>query len=239
VEKWKVKLEGDNAHLKRLSSLFCSAELGIREEGEHFYLAASNFESLDNPAEVRAKAIQLLRLMNGLEKFNFGEAQAVKAGDIHGHDKDGKRFIQVETKGSLKFMVPRVKLRDGKLVASWDDTSEAEQREVVQHLMRLALANDQIGKAFRVLESHELDWNALYKLFEIVQSEAGDAVFENGWVNKSKISLFKHTANSYGAIAERARHVGEKVEAPVKPMTQEAAEDLIMDILSKWICSKS
>jgi len=56
--------------------------------------------------------------------------------------------------------------------------------------------------------------------------------------SKSLIKDFKHTANSYGAIGDKARHGFETTLPPVSPMKFEEAKVLIIKILTKWINSK-
>lgn len=85
-----------------------------------------------------------------------------------------------------------------------------------------------------------LDWVNLYRIFEIVACDSGglDAINANAWATKASMKLFKHTANSPGALGLDARHGTETTQPPKQPMTISEARALVNSIVHAWLRSK-
>ena len=82
------------------------------------------------------------------------------------------------------------------------------------------------------------NWINLYKIYEIVDKDAGKIKKIHRieqWITKKKISDFKQTANSKRAIGDDARHGVDDNDPPKEPMSLSEAKALIMTLLQKWL----
>jgi hypothetical protein len=86
----------------------------------------------------------------------------------------------------------------------------------------------------------DLDWVTMYKVFEIVREntrrgETGIAAA--GWATTNEMKLFRRTANSVGALGDRARHGRRDPMPPPVPMPQHDAVGLIRRLARRWLDS--
>ncbi|MGB3558818.1 MAG: hypothetical protein WBA24_09765, partial [Geitlerinemataceae cyanobacterium] len=79
------------------------------------------------------------------------------------------------------------------------------------------------------------NWGNLYRIYEIIESECGDKIYQNSWASKNKITQFTRTANSPAAIGYEARHGVQKTDPPPNPMSLQDAQLLIRSIIEKWL----
>src|SRR5882672_2358453 len=101
--------------------------------------------------------------------------------------------------------VPPPRSRAGRLIEAIENDDDAE------HVLRI-LGGD-------------LDWVSMYKVVEIVKKRCGGGagIAKAGWATKKEVNLFTHTANSVGALGDRARHGVETTQPPVAPMLKHDA----------------
>jgi hypothetical protein len=84
----------------------------------------------------------------------------------------------------------------------------------------------------------ERNYINLYKCYEVILSDVGGRV--NGWVEKSSLKRFSHTANSPTAIGySLARHGRENSVPPEEPVTLADADALIRRLIIAWITDKA
>lgn len=82
VTEWLVGLIGDKFDLEELPKLFRSDALRVTEEHDGYYLKSSEFESLSNADDVRAKAKTLLQHLNGVSKLFLSTSKPIQIGGI-------------------------------------------------------------------------------------------------------------------------------------------------------------
>jgi hypothetical protein len=118
---------------------------------------------------------------------------------------------------------------------------EFHPADPVKQWAGLALKNDAVANVFRIFAVGTLNWINLYRILEIVGSDAGglDAIVVQGWATKSSMSLFKHTSNSPGALGLDARHGAEATQPPKHPMDVSEARALVNSIVHAWLRSKA
>jgi hypothetical protein len=100
--------------------------------------------------------------------------------------------------------------------------------------MKLAEEDEIVKNVFRQITEFDHNWINLYKVYEIVEKNAGKKKIEQ-WITKDKIRQFKHTANSQSAIGDDARHGVDHNDPPKEPMSLYEADALIMTLLQKWL----
>ncbi|MDJ0516324.1 MAG: hypothetical protein QNJ74_08720 [Trichodesmium sp. MO_231.B1] len=98
----------------------------------------------------------------------------------------------------------------------------------------LAQEDEKVKKVIHFLTSYEHNFINLFKIYEIIRGEVGRKKIE-GWVTKKKVSDFTQTANHPDAIGYEARHGIGQGEPPKNPMSLSEAQNLIFDVIKKWL----
>jgi hypothetical protein len=104
-----------------------------------------------------------------------------------------------------------------------------------QDWLRLARGDEAVSRALRVFAQGSVRWGDLYHAFEIVQASVGGRMFDYGWISRQEANLFTWTANSPAVLGEQARHGHEQTEPPANPMAEDEAQQLIRDLVSRWL----
>lgn len=235
---WMVQLAGDTSDLASLAQSLTGSDVNVSHDGQDYVLTSDRFASSDEAAAVRQKAEDMIAVLNGASRLALDATQAIRVGAVYRRREDGKRelFFFLEP-AVIRFRViaPTVK------VTRADGTvEEFHPADPVKQWSTLALMNDAIANVFRILAGGTLDWVNLYRIFEIIGGDVGrsDSIATNGWATKESMRLFKHTANSPGALGIDARHGAETTQPPTNPMTISEARTLINSIIYAWLRSK-
>jgi len=228
--KWYVKLSGNSFDLQELSKSLNSPELCISQENQKYVLKSSNFDQLENAADVRKRAEEILSLLNGTAKLALGTQQKLTIDAVVEMRDDGKkvtvRFLSDTVYGRSSISTS-VKTSNG-------NVQEIHPADPIPNWIRTARTDKNVAEIFRVLGTSVLDWINLYRVYEIIKSDVGgkDKIADNGWATKGQIDLFKRTAQAY-------RHGKLKgYTPPKKPMTLSEAESFVKKILRKWLQPK-
>jgi len=226
--KWLVLLEVKKSDFDNLSNLLRSSdEFSLMAENGEYYLTSSHWESLTNPSDVYLEATKLLQHISAVAMIHFTGFPLLKPDIICEVDEEGKRQRWVALSATI----------------SVDSSSFSIQLEGGQDIIRnlefeswrkLAEEDEIVKNVFRQITDFEHNWINLYKVYEIVNKEAGKKKIEQ-WITKDKISQFTHTANSQSAIGDDARHGVDKHAPPKEPMSLYEADALIMTLLQKWL----
>ncbi|MDZ7694391.1 MAG: hypothetical protein U5K69_25255 [Balneolaceae bacterium] len=80
----------------------------------------------------------------------------------------------------------------------------------------------------------------LYRIYEVIEEDIGskEKIDDLGLASKTRIKLFKRTANSSQVLGSKARHGHRKHEPPKNPMSLEEAEALIKKLIIQWVNHK-
>ena len=227
--KWLVLLEDvEKSDFDNLSNLLRSSdEFSLMAENGEYYLTSSRWESLTNHSAVYWEATKPLRDISAVARIKFTDFPLLKPDMIYEVDEEGKRHgrralsatINVGSSCSVS-----IKLEGG--------------QDIIRNLefeswMKLAEEDEIVKDVFRQITDFEHNWINLFKVYEIVNKDAGRTKIEQ-WTN-NKIGLFTHTANSQSAIGDDARHGVDKQAPPKEPMSLYEADALIMTLLQKWL----
>ncbi len=98
---------------------------------------------------------------------------------------------------------------------------------------QLASIPGDVENVLRICSEKNATWTELYKILENV-TNSSDPVAK-GWATRSRIALFKRTANSQPAIGDEARHGPSNQDPPKTPMKIGDARTLIYEIVRSWI----
>jgi hypothetical protein len=236
---WVVQLAGDASDLSALAQSLTGADINVSHDGQDYVLTSDRFEPDDDAATVRQKAEDIVAFLNGGCRLALDATQSIRVGAVHRRRDDGTRDIFVFPEPAVirfRVIAPTVK------VTHADGTvEESHPADPVKQWSSLALSNHAVANVFRILSSGTLDWINLYRIFEIIATDAGgvDSIASNGWGTKASMKLFKHTANSPGALGLDARHGAETTQPPPTPMTISEARTLINSIAHAWLRAKT
>lgn len=230
--EWIVQIAGEKFDLQELSKSLTSPELCIAQEGEAFVLKSTDFNLLKDADTVRNKASEIINLINGAVKLAIGMQKPLTVDHVIKINDNGTRksFISVSILG-----VGRVSVSMS-VTAEEGTIEEIHQADPIPSWVEIGRNDANVAKVLRLWGVGPHDWVSLYRIYEIVESDVGgfSYIVNMGWATKTGIKRFKHTANSPGAIGDKARH-GKYIPPPKSPMTFSEAKSLIETILHNWI----
>jgi len=238
MSKWMVELKGERADFKYIQNMLCSSELGVIEENGKFYLRAAKFDTLSSLYDVRAQAKALLQYLNGAAKLESQSFQTVELGSAVKEGDKVHRVLELGV-GWSRSWGSTIIVKHGEQVPS-KSPEEENELTAVERYMVVAKECPEVAKVLGLLASEETtSWGTLYKVYEVVRSDVGGAMYKNEWIGESEERLFKRTANSPVAIGdEAARHGYQKEQPPPNPMSLTQARSLIANLVKRWILSK-
>ena len=237
MPKWLVRLKGERFDLEDFPKLLRSPEVRVVEENGSFYLESSEFNSLTSAEEVRERGRALIKLINGVTKFNRDSFLGISEDAIIRVEDDGKRhgYLFLEEAITIRTKV------SGQLTVIAADGSEkvATQPSALESLLEMAQKHNVVAKALSFYRGDT--WSSLYKAYEKIRDDVGGKhqIIKNGWAVNSDINRFTQTVQSEAAIGDSARHASKKYKPPAQPTTLLEARALIKTILSRWASSKT
>lgn len=236
---WTVQLAGDATDLSALAQSLTGADINVSHDGQNYILTSDRFQPSDDAQTIRQNAEQMVELLNGASRLVLDATQSIRVGAVYRHRDDGTREIFAFPEPAVirfRAISPTVKLThaDGTV-------EEFHPADPITQWMPVALSDDAVANVLRIVSSGTLDWVNLYRIFEIITADVGglDAIANNDWATKTSMKLFKHTANSPGALGLDARHGAESTQPPPKPMTISEARSLMNSIVHAWLRIKT
>jgi hypothetical protein len=235
VSKWIVELKGHRFDLEDLPDLLHGTGLSVEEQGSGWILAPSLFTQWTVKADshhVEIEAHRLVELINGLARCLTHESRGVEIKHVCAIDTNGVRnhFALI-----TEVLSARAKAYD--TVTSSDGRVVGRPKGAWRHHARVALDNENIGKALQWVSRRPTTWGNLYKAFELVRAYGRNEreMIAGRWASRGEISLFRRTANSVGAIGDDARHGVDQEVPPKQPMDLPTAATLVRRLVKAWI----
>ena len=227
--KWLVLLDVEKSDFDKLSNLLRSSdEFSLIPENSKYYLTSSRWESLTNHSAVHSEATKPLQDISDFARIHFTDFPLLKPDMIYEVDEEGKRHGRSALSATINVgssCSVSIQLEGG--------------QDIIRNLefeswRKLAEEDEIVKNVFRQITDFEHNWINLFKVYEIVNKDAGKKKIEQ-WITKDKISQFTHTANSQSAIGDDARHGVDRNDPPKEPMSLYEADALIMTLLQKWL----
>lgn len=230
-----VRVAGDPFDVDAVARAFDDpprVRFGHREDEGSWWLTAELFEGIDDAAEARSVADDLLRTINGCAQLEWGNHLPVIADQVvYFIDPERGRNEQVVLVGMA---IERTRVFPPTLVAG--DGQPAPQPQSVLRL-REALSDADIASVMRIIGNPEPTWSELYYLVELVEQIAGRSVSDAGWISRAERSRLLRTANSRHAVGEQARHALNI--APLRnPMPVEQARRIARVVAEQLLVSR-
>jgi hypothetical protein len=224
---WLVQLTGEKFDLEDLPHWFTTPVLQVVEESNGYYLKSDLLDPLQDASKVRVLAEELRERMLGVAKLERPNFRSVELGNIISRNEGGKQ--------SAYLFLPPVGMRSKAAPSIIVGRREVLQVPQTSKRMKLAASDEKVAKALRLWGKGSNDWGNLYKIWEVIES---DAIYRNGWVTKAESGLFTQTANSSEALGDVVRHA-KHIPAPPKPMSMEVAQQFLKRLIENWLLSKA
>ena len=228
---WRVELQGAKFDLARLAKAFDTGDPRVVRDGDRYLLEASEFAEAPDHGALLTRAVQLLTMLNGLAVLESETHRAVATtGKIIGPDKQ----VQVLLAGTAHI---RTEVYPATITV--DGQAQQQPAPPISRAARTSAAGNADAEAVIRLLGGPLDWVNLYRILDHLRHALGgiSGIVEAGYATEADLKKFKHTANSYAAIGDSARHGADGSKPPADPMTFEEARTLIRSIVRRWLAS--
>lgn len=233
---WKVRIIGNHRDIEELKKSFSDVGISVTIGNDGYYLEYGQFAACKTAAEVLQISSKVLAILNGATRLALGGNSVITESGVLQEHADGTSQFHM-------YVSDKINVRDSSSHKVMDSDGnvieEIGPADEVPVWVSMGLKDDSVEKVFRLFGLQH-DWVGLYRIYEVIEHDAGgiDAIANNDWATKSSLKLFKHTANSPGAIGDDARHGKEASSPPQKPMLLSEARALIETLLHYWLRSK-
>jgi hypothetical protein len=236
---WQVQLVGDPADLRMLADALCDPPVTVSEENGEFLLRCAHFDGLTDAHDVGARAGEIVTALSGLSRLELGSDRRIRVGSVMMVSPDGRRHTYLLPEpGELRLRG----LPIGIEIRRADGAVETHRPgDPVRELIPMATKDPTAAKALRLRDVDRLGWVELYRLYEVIEADAGGPpnIIQRGWARGGELRRFTHTANSVSAAGDEARHGRERTQPPGDPMTLSEAKELVDRILKGWLRTKA
>jgi hypothetical protein len=231
---WWARLEGQEFDLKALAgALGDRSPVRIREFDDRYYLRMAEFDQLDESGDVETRAGEVLRIVNGAARVQYGDSLEVRvnaAARVHPNGQI-EHFVHLSATVQARARVSATLAVDGESVRA------APEPTIAERAVEAALNDLQAERALRIFGRDDVDYRDLYHVFEIAEAAIGSRIYSDGTVTTAEVRRFKHTANSVHALGDQARHGHEATQPPSQPTSFAEAHALVGRVLRAWFAA--
>jgi len=230
---WIIELGGERFDLQELLRLRSPSNIEVFEEADRFYLRSPEFKSYTEARAVLDRANEIVNILNGIAQLEIQNWENIRVAGVAREEPTGTRtqFLFAES------IRGRSRMSGNLTITRADGSVESTRDNAVEAFAELAIKDASVTRALRLFGSGTHDWVNLYRIYEIIESDMGglSAMINLSWISKSRVSNFKHTANSVSAAGDEARHGEERTIPPPSPMPLTEAESFIVHLLKNWL----
>lgn len=231
--EWTAVLRGDNFDLQTLAEMFRDGDpLVTVEDDATFVLHSTAFDGMESAQEVQPAAAALLTQLNGAARASDASHRPV---ELAGHFRRGEAVHAVVLADTIT-----VRSRVGAVVVRADGDPQPPPPPRARTWAALASTDPAVSDALRLLGSVELDYVALYKLFEIVRDDSGRStgIVGKGWAAREDISAFTGAANRPDVSGDDARHARMPGDPPKRSFTIDESRSFVLTLVQRWLSDK-
>lgn len=229
---WWARLEGNEFDLAALAAtLDASIPVRIQRFADRYYLRLGVFEQLHDSHEVETRAGEVLRILNGAARIQYGNNREARVDAAARVQPDGQiqHFIHASA-----MLHARSRL-SATITINGESGPAAREPTITERATEIALSDPRAERALRIFGRDDADYRDLYHVLEIAEAAGAGRLYADGSVTKAEVRRFKHTANSLHALGDRARHGHEPTDPPSEPMPFTEAQALIGRVLRAWL----
>lgn len=228
----KAWLEGRSIDMETLARLFPEGKdphVGADDAG--YYLTSSAFERLHDGEQLHGAATTLLTRVNGVARVLAPGFRPIGLTESF-YDDIGRRHTVVLASVAEASVSVGIKVVNGEGQELPPPPSPASH-----YAGNLAGEYSVVAKVLSILGQPRLTWYELYKVHELVQEAVGG--IPAGWASRADLSAFGASANHPAVSGSEARHAVQKGRPPKRTMSLSEGEQLIRDLVRRWLESLS
>jgi hypothetical protein len=231
---WWARLEGETFDLEPLAeALGDRSPVQIRQFDGRHYLRMAEFDQLTESGDVETRAGEVLRIVNGAARVQYGDNREVRVDAAARVQPDGQIQHFIHASGGIHARA-RVSAR---AEVNGESVPAAREPTIAEQAVETALNDPQAERALRIFGRDDADYRDLYHVLEIAEAAIGSGIYSDGTVTTAEIRRFKHTANSVHALGDQARHGHEGTHPPSQPMSFAEAQALVGRVLRVWFAA--
>jgi len=217
---WMILVTGDAWDLEALEADFAAGDPRTFVDRDDRFIESSEVQRITDEAAAEKRARELVTMINGAMLAQHGnEFEPIQFGGLVRFNAQGGRDYHDRPTVEVKMRV----------------RGNAGHRPSSAPVWVGKRTDPAVATVLRILGRGELDWYDMYKIYETIKRDAGDAQVKQ-WAPRAE--LFRHTANNAGALGDEARHPELGWKAPKNPMTLEDARALIQLLAAQWLPTK-
>lgn len=224
---WVVEIDWHTPSLDTLAARYQYPEFSIHRRDGKYYLTSIEFDSIDDKSDVNKRAMRILMRVNGANRIQDPSYHpAAVRGAVMAPPKEGRprqQFIGLVG-------IPSESAVGIPTVSGGVQTPPATVGTV---LRRVAAAEDdeRIDLVLRLIQSTNLDFIEMYKVFEVIRDAVGgdQNLVARGWTMKSQLRRFTRTANA------EERHAPGSYARPPNPMTLSEGQAFVAKLADDWL----
>jgi hypothetical protein len=220
MPSWMVLITGSAWDLEALEADFASGDPRVFRDGDDRFVESSDVQAVADEAGANKCARGLVAMINGAMIAEHGnEFEPVAFGGLVTFNAHGGRDYYDRATAKAKMRV----------------RGSAGQRPSSADAWVGKRSDPSVATVLRILGRHELDWYDLYKIYETIKRDAGDAQVKR-WTPRA--DLFRRTANNAAALGDDARHPELGWAPPPTPMEIDEARTLVQNLAADWLPTK-
>jgi hypothetical protein len=174
---WWARLEGDKLDLETLAGAFGSeSSAQVRWFDGHYYMRMSEFDSLEQSDAVETRAGEVLRVVNGAARVEYGNSREVRVDAVARVQPTGEiqHFVHMSAAIHARSRIS--------VTASVSGATDAEPRPTLtQRAVEVALCDTEAERALRIFGRDDADHRDLYHVLEIAQAAWGMRSSRTAW----------------------------------------------------------
>jgi hypothetical protein len=230
---WEIELTGDKHALRLVRDVLDEKPLQLEVVQDRHVLRADEWNPISDAGVVRSRAQTLVDSLSGSARLVLGWPAPLEVGRIVRRHPDGRcdYFLEVDS-ARMELRSFPVTLRVTRADGTVEERGPGDQ---IRPWLEVTKKNEDARRLLRLISEPELGWVELYRISDLIIGAAGSSVYN--WVSKTDLGLFKHTANSVGAVGDEARHGQERSAPPFSPMELNRARRLVLGLSRAWLTS--
>jgi hypothetical protein len=194
-EKWLLRLKGRESQLQELSKLGSQPDWRVAElEGSH-YLTSRQFDSLEDPREVRDLARDLLGRIAGAARIVDPHFEPIEVAGIERVEKGRPptQFILFEP------VVIELRIPPARIVMS--NGAPLPRLAPVADMVAIAKQDERVATALHFWGVRRHNWQSLYKVYENIEADVGSRIWKEGWASHTDVRRFQGAEKGGSIVA--------------------------------------
>lgn len=231
---WWARLEGQEFDLEALpGALGDHSPVQIRQFDGRYYLRMAEFDQLNESSDVETRAGEILRIVNGAARVQYGDNREVRVDAAAQVQPSGQIQHFVHLSGTVH---ARARV-SATLTVNGESVPAAPEPTIAELAVAAALNDPQAERALRIFGRDDVDYRDLYHVLEIAEAAIGSSIYSDGTVTAAEVRRFKHTANSVHELSDQSRHGHETTQPPSQPTSFVEAQELVGRVLRAWLAA--